>query len=685
MPKRIQVAIFVSGLALFFSGAASASGPTFEFRPYVAYDEALDSWPDAVVTGDVSGDGRDDVVLATGDYNDPEKAYRLFIYPQTQQGNLATPVQVPYLGTVHTYGVRMQIADLNNNGIQDIVVGHNQGITVLMSLGHLRFAVTKTELPGDVYALSSADLDGDGNTDVVRQAYDGTLSILLGDGSGAFRSVRSFAATAAWHQALKIADVTGDRLPDLVFTNSLSLTIYPGKGDGYFMPPRVYPFPVDDPRGFSSVAITDVNHDGRNDVLATTSANQPRSTLWIYTQTASGALSQPQAFYTYDMAEALTVADLDHNGYPDILAMHGGWNALGYYLQGKQGLAQEAGGYVPYATHYNQDGLATGDLDGDGCTDAAVADYNNGLIVLRGNNCFESWQMANKHDADFDGDGKADVLWHDAATGASVIWKSGIHATQIPMVRVFDTDWTIAGVGDFNGDDKSDVLWHHVVTGANTIWHSGDYWQSLNLVRIINPAWEIVGIGDFDGNGEDDILWRHKYSGANTIWDGGHYSKARNITRITDTDWKIVGVGDFDGNGRSDILWRHMVSGRNALWRNADYHNNQPMIAVPDVGWQVAGLGDFDNDARADILWRHAFDGRNAIWYSADEANSRYLARVNNLSWKVAGIGDFTHDGRSDILWRDSRTGANTMWRDANSATPQQVTGVSNMNWKIQR
>jgi hypothetical protein len=38
---------------------------------------------------------------------------------------------------------------------------------------------------------------------------------------------------------------------------------------------------------------------------------------------------------------------------------------------------------IPYASHYNPHGLAAGDINGDGFPDVVLADYNNGLVVLR--------------------------------------------------------------------------------------------------------------------------------------------------------------------------------------------------------------------------------------------------------------------------------------------------------------
>lgn len=667
-----------------FIAFAPATAAGFTYDSLAIYSDASGSWPDAVVVGDVTGDGRDDAVLATGEYFNPGKDFSLFIYVQTGQGTLAPPIQLPYQGSVGGFGVRMQMADFNNDGIKDVVVGHDLGVTTFIALGGGRFRTTTALVPGTLYALGAADLDGDGNVDVVKQAYEGELSILLGDGKGTFAPARTLPASAAWHQAFKIADVTGDAVPDLVFANQVSLSIHPGKGNGDFSTPRTLPYPGTDTRGFSSLVISDVNNDGRNDVLAGTSANQPTATIWIFEQTAAGRLAPPRKMPSFDIPEALNVADLDHDGYEDLSLMHGGWWRIGFYLLGNKGFTPEAVVFSPdylHATHYNQDGVANGDLDGDGCTDTAIADYNDGLGVVHGTGCYEPWTMANHNEGDFDGDGRTDILWHDTATGASMIWRSGDSSSRLPLMRVSDTRWVIAGIGDFDGDGRSDVLWHHTATGANALWRGGDYGRSVSLARITNPAWEIVGIGDFDGNGKDDILWRQKQTGANAIWDGGDYRSSRSVTAVTDLDWKVVGVGDFDGNGKADILWRHRVDGRNAIWRGAVYTDNQPVTGISNPGWQVAGIGDFDRDGRSDILWRQAFNGQLAIWHAANYAANRALTQVTDLRWKIAGLGDFDHDGRSDILWRHA-SGTNVIWRDGNFGSRRAVTGITDMDWK---
>ena len=88
-----------------------------------------------------------------------------------------------------------------------------------------------------------------------------------------------------------------------------------------------------------------------------------------------------------------------------MVVAHGGWQAVGQYpgLAGG-GLVPEQLSPVPYASHYGPQGLAIGDLTGDGRPDIAIADYNNGLVVLVNGGPVP--------DADADPDGRAHADAH---------------------------------------------------------------------------------------------------------------------------------------------------------------------------------------------------------------------------------------------------------------------------------
>ncbi|MFN2473647.1 MAG: FG-GAP-like repeat-containing protein, partial [Sphingomicrobium sp.] len=66
------------------------------------------------------------------------------------------------------------------------------------------------------------------------------------------------------------------------------------------------------------------------------------------------------------------------------------------------------------------------------------------------------------HDGDFNGDGRADVLWRNEG-GTISDWlgtaSGGFSINDGTALTQVSTDWHIIGRGDFNGDGKDDMLW----------------------------------------------------------------------------------------------------------------------------------------------------------------------------------------------------------------------------------
>jgi hypothetical protein len=282
--------------------------------------------------------------------------------------------------------------------------------------------------------------------------------------------------------------------------------------------------------------------------------------------------------------------------------------------------------------------------------------------------------------SDFDGDGKSDILWRHASTGADSYWPAANSATAKTLTRVADLNWGVAGTGDFNADGLVDVLWRNKSTGANSIWRSANSATPQAVASVAGP-WTIAGVDDFDGDGMADILWRNTSTGANSIWRAGNLSNAQALTPVASQAWKIVGTGDFDGDGAADILWRNSTTGANSMWPKGNAAAARVLTAVADQAWIVAGVGDFDGDGKADILWRNTRTGANSIWKAG--TTMQQIGAVADQGWKVVGDGDYDGDGRDDILWRHSTTGNDSIWKAADITRAQAITRVADLAWQV--
>ena len=349
------------------------------------------SYPYAVAIGDVTGDGHADVVLLTTFYFDSANDYSIFVFPQEASGTLGAPRKYRYV--VPTSLAGLVVTDLDENAVQDVVVGHAGGITVFLADGDGGLLPGAVVNDGDATVLQAADVDRDGHVDIISLGQTRGATVFFGDGHGAFPRKIAVATNADGFNDLESGDLNGDGLIDLAVLNgpansAIHLSVHRNDGEGGFVSPPD-PYQVEPFLFRGGVGVGDVTGDGRGDAVVSRPRNTP-TWLWIMPQDGSGALTGPTPLTSYDIPEPVVVTDLDRDGRADVAVLHGGWNRVGIYLQGAGGrLGSEALYPIPYASHYPPQGLAVGDFTSDGCPDVAIADYNSGLVVLHGQGCAE--------------------------------------------------------------------------------------------------------------------------------------------------------------------------------------------------------------------------------------------------------------------------------------------------------
>jgi hypothetical protein len=110
--------------------------------------------------------------------------------------------------------------------------------------------------------------------------------------------------------------------------------------------------------------------------------------------------------------------------------------------------------------------------------------------------------------------------------------------------RSFDRwgGWHVVGAGDFTGDGKADLVLENTATGVRVIWilDNGNFDHTVNL-GTVPSSWHIVGVGDFPGNGQSDLVWENTMTGQRVLrtLKAGNLQNATVLSTIS-TTWHAV-------------------------------------------------------------------------------------------------------------------------------------------------
>ncbi len=258
-------------------------------------------------------------------------------------------------------------------------------------------------------------------------------------------------------------------------------------------------------------------------------------------------------------------------------------------------------------------------------------------------------------------------------------------------------DWVIQGVGDFNGDGKADILWRNSTSGQVYLWlMNGSTIASQGGVFAVSSDWVIQGVGDFNGDGKSDILWRNSTTGEVYAWlMNGTAITSQGSPFTVSSDWVIKGVGDYNGDGKSDILWRNSGSGQVYLWLMNG-------ISITSQG----GLGNISSDwllvAQVGVTVPGAPTiPQNAIGVSSIQTLSNWIAATDIESGSGGGatgtmtlvsspsygagqalkfVTNFTVSGdeRYSVVFGDDTSATNFVW-DGRIYLDHSVSSIANL------
>lgn len=320
---------------------------------------------------------------------------------------------------------------------------------------------------------------------------------------------------------LAVEDLNGDGRPDVLVSSPeywTGVSLFLGNGDGTFTPKAYY----DAGGPVSSIALADVNGDGKTDLVASLYEDGGTGNsggVAVLFGNGDGTFQSPVIYDTGGFgAVSVAIADVNGDGHPDLIV---GTNTgtTSVFLNNGDGTFQ---GAVVYGTGYVES-VVMADVNGDGRPDMLVATFDNALLLL--NNGDGTFQSAVALDvdgwcfglgvADINGDGKADVVGVFASSesrleGVSVLMGNGDGTFQPPVVN----DLTgLVGVGpvvirDLDGDGKPDVVMAGGDPFAVVLLSNGDgTFQPAQKYHSGSLAvTDTVALADLNGDGKTDLL-----------------------------------------------------------------------------------------------------------------------------------------------------------------------------------
>ena len=337
--------------------AASAGASTLVFLADMNHDGAPD-----IVTGHHTTAGSGAAVLL----NDGTGSFG-FRLPATSTNATVLPSAV---------------ADFNGDTHPDVLLLEfiEQGSRLRLLLGN----GTGTLTPQPVFAVVSptaffaigADLDGDGDQDVLTRGTAGDLVVFRNNGSGVFGAPVSLLATSPTDDSPVVRDLNGDSRPDIAIAGpGAAFTVLLANATGSYEAPVAFPT-ASVPR---IRAVADVNADGFLDVALTEgSSSQGTARLTLRFGDGAGAFGPEVEVLTGNTVQSPTFADVNGDGQVDLITTHPPRNTVAVQL------GNGSGGFAA-PVHFSTPAFsnpAVADLNDDGRPDIVVGDVSGTLRVL---------------------------------------------------------------------------------------------------------------------------------------------------------------------------------------------------------------------------------------------------------------------------------------------------------------
>jgi hypothetical protein len=432
------------------------------------------------------------------------------------------------------------------------------------------------------YAVSIADVNGDGIADVVStNYYSGDVTVLLGNGDGTVQLANHGYATGGYpNTAPVLADFNGDGVLDLVVTDDIySFAYLQGFGDGSFRAAVNYYAPTTDNGELQAydIATGDFNGDGFPDVVIGNCCSDATAGITVFLSNGDGTLAPGVNYGTGGTWEYVAVADFNQDGKLDIATLDVSSGTIQIYNGAGNGTFTV--GPTAATGDIHSKTLIAADFNKDGFPDLAVANSTNQNLGVFLNNTLGNFSaettlsLSGAPDqvlaADVNKDGKLDLLGLEAGCGCvAVLLGNGDGTFGVENdASIGNIAFQIA-VGDLNGDGNPDLVIAIDDTvggeGIQVALGKGDgtfntpsavYPSTLQPNFLYLPTPSYLSLVDLDGNGKlDAVFTNSNYGTVGVMYGVGDGTFFDPVEYPTGGGAYGLALADMNGDGAVDVI-----------------------------------------------------------------------------------------------------------------------------------
>jgi hypothetical protein len=516
----------------------------------------------------------------------------------------------------------------------------------------------------------TADFDHDGKPDIAALQNNGTLNVLLNNGTGGLATPVSYInpnySTSVVDLGFAV-DVNNDGYADIVELDDAndggnnSVIIFLNQKDGTFGPAQTITLNSDNGL-VSSLALGDVNADGNIDIVAATATVNSRTSTSLTVQTYMGSghgtftLLGTTATPTVDLPAQSQIPTLNGITLGDLNKDH----KLDLAIDLEERTGQLTGNLVVTLALGNGDGTF-GPLNVNNPVSIPItgSPNNQGLIFETTGVQIVDLNNDSNPDIAVDGGGVLSVALGNGSLSFSPPVQTANYGNSF---QVLYADVTGDGIPDLIQESGELNIWTGKGDGTFILPFNGNSYASDS------GATQLLALADFNGDGTLDIAHLDPSFSGISIFNGlgkGSYNGAPMLSSTTDAYPNPAGltlgtVGDLKGNGFTDAVFvdssgtaNDVVSGISDGKGNFTYVVALPASAVTNLAYIQPISADFNGDGKQDLVFA-GIDSSLSVALSKGDGTFATPIPVTlpalNCEVTYSAAGDLNSDGITDLV-----------------------------------